>query len=140
MPRLSRRLSGLAAILGALLLLHVELACARKTSLPAGPGKRALDSVVWKAEASTSPRQYAVSVREEMLKDVVLRVLPGRSRAEIEDLLGPPLETPYFKGLGHDLIYFMGPERGGGISIDSEWLLVWLDKSGRIPRYRIVTD
>ncbi len=38
------------------------------------------------------------------------------------------------------LIYFMGPERGGGINIDSEWLLVWLDKSGRFQRYRIVTD
>lgn len=43
----------------------------------------------------------------------------GRSRSQIDDLLGKPDETSYFRD--YDYVYWLGPERGK-ISIDSEWL------------------
>jgi hypothetical protein len=75
-----------------------------------------------------------------MLGDLVRNVLPGRTRAEIEALLGTTGPTGYFKELGWDLIYVTGPERSSPYSIDSEWLLIWLDSTGRFQRYEIRTD
>jgi hypothetical protein len=75
-----------------------------------------------------------------MLADVVKSVLPGGTRAEIEKILGPSLETPYFKSTSRDLIYVLGPQRDSYFTIDSEWLLVWLDKDGRFKRYAIAND
>jgi len=60
-----------------------------------------------------------------MLVDVVKNILPGRTRAEIEEILGPSLETSYFKSTGRDLIYGLGPQRDSYFSIDSEWLLTY---------------
>ena len=39
----------------------------------------------------------------------------------------------------HDL-YHLGRERDSLFRIDSEWLLIWLDPSGRFDRYEIHTD
>lgn len=75
-----------------------------------------------------------------MLADLLNRVLPGKSRSEIEALLGPSLETSYFQDSDKDMIYTLGPERGGFLNMDSEWLLIWLDKEGRYSRFRIRTD
>jgi hypothetical protein len=75
-----------------------------------------------------------------MLRDVVTGTLPGKARGEIEELLGPSLVTPYFRDTKRDLIYFLGPERGSYIKIDSEWLLIWLDAQGRFHHYQIATD
>ena len=75
-----------------------------------------------------------------MLADVVQR-LPGRSRAEIESLLGPGLDTFYFKSTGRDLIYVTGPCRDSPVGpIDSEWLLIWLDENGVYERHSIAID
>jgi len=78
--------------------------------------------------------------RQKMLADVVKSVLPGRTRVELEQILGPSLETSYFKSSGRDLIYVLGPQRDSYFVIDSEWLLIWLDKDGRIERYAIAND
>ncbi len=75
-----------------------------------------------------------------MLGDVVSHVLPGQARQELEQLLGPSLDTPYFADSGRDLIYLLGRERGSLFAIDSEWLLIWLDESGRVKGYQIRTD
>jgi len=75
-----------------------------------------------------------------MLADVVKSVLPGRTRVELEEILGASLETPYFKSSGRDLIYVLGPQRDSYFTIDSEWLLIWLDKDGRFERYTIAND
>jgi len=75
-----------------------------------------------------------------MLADIASSVLPGRGRAELENVLGPSLETPYFKSTGRDLIYMLGPQRDSYFTMDSEWLLIWLDKNGRFERYAIATD
>lgn len=47
--------------------------------------------------------------------------LVGLSKAEIEDLLGPPLDNSRF--LACEAIYWLGPERGF-ISIDSGLLVI----------------
>lgn len=65
------------------------------------------------------------------------RVLLGKSRAEIEAMLGPPKSTDYFRDSG--LVYWLGPERGF-MSIDSEWLTLDFDPAGRVRDARIVTD
>ena len=70
----------------------------------------------------------------------MVKKLPGRSRAEIEQILDPSPDTPYFKSIGRDLIYLTGPERNSFISIDSEWLLIWVDKQGIYERHAIVSD
>ena len=132
------RLHSLTAVSGlAALLLS---ACGSPDSLPPGSAGRAFSSSAWTAPRSTDGRDSGVSVREQMLEDLVLRVLPGKSRPEIEALLGPSLDTPYFRSLDKDLIYYLGPERGHSINIDSEWLLIWLGPGGRFHHCRIVND
>lgn len=81
-----------------------------------------------------------ITPRQKMLADVVRNVLPGRARAELDQALGPSLETFYFSSTGRDLIYPLGPERDSWFGIDSERLLIWLDESGRFRRYAIVND
>lgn len=63
-------------------------------------------------------------------------VLLGKTRTEIEAMLGPPPTTDYFKSF--DLVYWLGPERGY-IRIDSEWLVVRLS-DGKASEVRIVRD
>ena len=75
-----------------------------------------------------------------MLGDVVAHVLPGRTQAEIEEMLGPSLTTSYFESTSRDLIYVLGAERDSFFPVDSEWLLVWLDEAGRFQRYAVYTD
>lgn len=74
-----------------------------------------------------------------MVDDVMRNVLPGRTRQQIEEALGPSLTTEYFKSTGRDLIYILGPERGF-IGVDSEWLLIWVDAKGHFLRAKLATD
>jgi len=117
----------------------VALGCDRH-GLRAGSDLRAFHSAQWKADHSSDTRNGGPSVRQEMLGEVVTHILPGKTRSEIEELLGPSLVTPYFGRTKRDLIYFLGPERGSYIRIDSEWLLIWLDTQGRFHHYQIATD
>lgn len=68
---------------------------------------------------------------------VLRRSLDGLSRSEVVAMLGEPLEHGYFRD--YDLVYRLGMERGF-ISIDSEWLAVVLDDSGRVASAEIVRD
>lgn len=108
-------------------------------ALPTGSDLMPFDSATWKSEASMDWND-GVSVREQMLKDVVEKILPGKSRQEIESALGPSLETNYFSSLDKDLVYYLGPERDGLFNIDSEWLLIWIDENGKFERYVIAND
>ncbi len=65
------------------------------------------------------------------------RRLNGLSRLEIVALLGQP--TPTNKFAEHDLVYWLGPERGS-LRIDSEWLVIDFGPDGRAASYRIVRD
>jgi hypothetical protein len=74
-----------------------------------------------------------------MLADVI-KQLPGKNRTEIENMLGPSLDSSYFKSTGRNLIYVTGPERDSFIGIDSEWLLIWVDENGIYQRHMVTTD
>jgi hypothetical protein len=100
---------------------------------------RDFDSSEWlRPGAFLSPR-IGITPRQKMLGAVVEKVLPGRTRSEIEAALGPSEATPYFKSMGYDLVYVTGPERGL-MSIDYEWLLIWLDKTGHFDHFKLVKD
>ena len=52
-------------------------------------------------------------------------------------MLGEPTVTSYFRE--YDLVYVLGNERGW-MSIDSEWLLMRLDDTGRVSADEIARD
>lgn len=108
-------------------------------ALPTGSGTKSFDSDIWKSESSTDWNE-GISLREQMLKEVAEKILPGKSKQEIERALGPSLETFYFSNLDKGLIYYLGPERDGLFNIDSEWLLIWMDEDGNFKRYKIAND
>ena len=132
---------GVSLLLSFIILTPLTLAIHRyiPRALPTGSDLRAFDSAIWKSESSKD-RNDGISMREKMLKDVVENVLPGKSGQEIKSLLGPSLETSYFRSLDKDLIYYLGPERDGLFNIDSEWLLIWLDHDGKFKKYMIAND
>jgi hypothetical protein len=93
----------------------------------------AFESAAWKAENGDA----AQGVRVHMVDDLLARhTLVGMSRAHLEELLGVPPETPYFRE--YDYVYWLGPERGF-ISIDSERLVVKIN-DGVVVSAKIVTD
>ncbi|MDP2160605.1 MAG: hypothetical protein Q8K02_09000 [Flavobacterium sp.] len=107
--------------------------------LPVGSNLLKFDTNKWKGNSSLDTTND-ISRRGMMLKDVVQNVLPGKNKKEIEELLGPSLETNYFKDVEKDMIYFLDTERTSIFNIDSEWLLIWLDKNGKFDGYKIVND
>ena len=108
--------------------------------LPKGSNLKKFNSVNWKNDDSINPDDNLISDREKMLHDLVNNILPNKSKEEIEKILGLSLNTPYFKSSNKDLIYYLGPERDHMMNIDSEWLLIWLDKSNKFEKYKIVND
>jgi hypothetical protein len=108
--------------------------------LPTGSHLQPFDRAVWQDPRSAEYVQGDITPRQKMLADVVKSVLPGHTRAELEETLGPSLDTGYFKSAGRDLIYALGPQRDSFFAIDSEWLLIWLDQDSRFERYAIAND
>ena len=109
-------------------------------ALPTGFHLLEFDSGVWQDPRSSEFVQGDITLRHKMLSSVVDRLEPTQDRVQLEALLGPSLDTPYFESTGRDLIYILGPERDSFFGIDSEWLLIWLDDSGHFERYGINTD
>ncbi len=76
--------------------------------------------------------------RLAMATDLVKsRILMGKTKGEILELLGPETETANWKDWG--IVYWLGPERGF-MGIDSEWLVVRYGSDGRAREVRIVTN
>jgi hypothetical protein len=92
------------------------------------------DRTVWNAEAEGIDDFRRHRMADWLLKQ---RRLVGMSRAEIVSMLGDPTETSHFRE--YDLVYVLGNERGW-MSIDSEWLLMRLDDSGRVSMAEIGRD
>jgi hypothetical protein len=61
----------------------------------------------------------------------------GKTRAEVEALLGPDSKSDYFRE--YDLVYWLGAERGY-FGIDSEWLVIKFASDGQVADVRLVTD
>jgi hypothetical protein len=127
---------------GGLLMFVTTVVAANRIArqLPTGSHVRPFDRAAWNHPRSSDSVEGDITPRQKMLADVVNRVLPGKTRQEIEEKLGASLDSPYFGSSGRDLIYVTGPERDSMFAIDSEWLLIWLDESGRFERYEIATD
>ena len=75
-----------------------------------------------------------------MLGDLVDKHLVGKKRAEVIEMLGEPSTKMDPDGTGPSLSYPTGLERGASFRIDSEWLLIFFDSSGKVIRYKIGTD
>jgi len=128
------------SMLGLLLLgAAYGLSTTIRGGLPSGSNLRKFEPAEWKDAASSFPDEDGISIRQKMLGDVV-RHLSGSDRRELEERLGPSLETPFFASSGRDLIYLLGRERDSMFGVDSEWLLIWLDGTGRFERYEVWTD
>lgn len=99
-------------------------------------GPTAFDSAVWlrgeKAEFSSKAPRLRMA-------DGLVRsgLLIGKTRPQIEALLGPPAQGP--NPWHADLIYWLGPERSF-IKIDSEWLAIRFSEAGDVCDVRIVRD
>jgi outer membrane protein assembly factor BamE (lipoprotein component of BamABCDE complex) len=65
------------------------------------------------------------------------RTLDGLSRSQVSALLGQPSSGEYFRDW--DIVYRLGDERGL-FRIDSEWLVIRFDRTGRVSEYRIQRD
>jgi len=76
--------------------------------------------------------------RQEMVGSLIWNDrLEGMTREELEALLGPDCDCAYFDDW--DLVYCLGPERSW-LSLDSEWLVIRFDETGRFAEYALVTD
>lgn len=90
---------------------------------------------LWKsAPRLDSPESVRLRMVDSLLSS---SLLSGRTRSEVESLIGPPDTTTYFREF--DMVYQLGPERSF-FSIDSEWLVIRLDASGRVSTAQLVTD
>jgi hypothetical protein len=77
--------------------------------------------------------------RLRMVDDLIAkRRLDGLTRNELLVLLGPADKTDKWRDW--DLVYWLGHERSGFIRIDSEWLVIRFDDSGRVGSYQVVAD
>jgi hypothetical protein len=92
------------------------------------------DRAAWNAEA-----EGIDDFRRHRMADWLLKRqrLVGLSRAEIVSMLGEPTKTSHFRE--YDLVYVLGNERGW-MSIDSEWLLMRLDGTGRVSMAELGRD
>lgn len=106
--------------------------------LPSGSDQLKFDTSLWIRPESSRYVERDITPRQKMLGNAV-SALPGKTKSEIEALLGPSLETQYFASTERDMIYMLGPERRY-LALDSEWLLIWLDENGRFLRYAIAND
>lgn len=93
--------------------------------------KYRFDSAIWKATGGDDP------ARVFMVDDLLRRhPLIGMPRADVEDLLGRPPATDYFRDF--EYVYWLGPERGF-IAIDSEWLGLKFEQD-RVTEARVLSD
>jgi hypothetical protein len=80
----------------------------------------------------------AANVRIRMINDLLSRYpFIGRTRQQVIGLLGEPQKTGYFKDW--DLVYLLGPERSW-MGIDSEWLVLRLNKDGTVTDAKVMSD
>ena len=92
------------------------------------------DRAVWNAEVAGIDDFRRHRMADWLLKR---RRLVGMSRAEIVSMLGEPTKTSFYRE--YDLVYVLGNERGW-MSIDSEWLLMRLDGTGRVSMAELGRD
>ena len=134
------RIPGNTAVAGlSMLVAFLVLNRILPYQLPRGSYEALFSREVWSEPGSDFGQGQFITPRQKMLGDVV-KNLPGKSRAEVEYMLGKGDDTQYFKSVGCDLLYVTGPERASFFGVDSEWLLIWFDEHGMYKRYAILAD
>lgn len=98
--------------------------------------RQAFEAAVWRKAPGNdwSPWPVRLTMVDDLLDSGALH---GKTRQEIESLLGPRDDTDYFRSW--DLVYRLGPERGL-FRIDSEWLVINLGPDGRASEITLVSD
>jgi hypothetical protein len=101
-----------------------------------GTRPASFDRAVWRAGEDAPFNSDAPRLR--MANGLIASgELLGRTRAELEAMLGPPSNTSKFRE--YRLVYWLGPERGF-VSIDSEWLSIRFNERQQVADVRIVRD
>ena len=69
------------------------------------------------------------------------RMLHGLGKREVIEMLGATdgEDIQWSEKDNFDLLYWLGPERGF-MSVDSEWLAIKFDGSGKVAEYKLVRD
>lgn len=93
----------------------------------------AFDRSVWVDNARIYSAEYP---RVAMVDDVLLRLQPGTSRADVIELLGEPSDTNYFSDW--DLVYWLGPE-SSWFAVDAQWLVIRIVED-QLTETQILTD
>jgi hypothetical protein len=134
-----RKLISRLAIMGGLILCIGAVFVGFKFMQPEVDAYRHRDqfnSADWKSRSLDGDAMWPTRLR--MVDDLMQRKhLEGQPRARVEELLGPPDRTEYFRDW--DMVYFLGPERGY-TRIDSEWLVLRLSAAGTVTEYRLTRD
>lgn len=95
------------------------------------------DAAQWRAEDDRSSRDGIRSAMADRL--VRRRVLIGKSRAEVQAMLGEPVQHREFADW--HLVYWLGPERAFPFPVlGAEYLLLRLSDEGRVCECRIMSD
>ena len=80
----------------------------------------------------------ATRTRADMVDDLVSRYrLRGRSYVQVVNLLGPPTRTDRWPDW--ELTYALGPRRAW-LAGNREWLLLDVDRAGRVIDYQVTHD
>lgn len=97
----------------------------------------AFDAKGWRDKSADAGDDWPTRLR--MVDSLIdSRLLDGRTRQQVVDLLGPADDT--WRWRDWDLVYELGRERKGLLRIDSEWLVIRLDSGRTVVSYRIVAD
>jgi hypothetical protein len=116
---------------GLLCMVMLLTGCSDQVSSPAP-----FDRAVWieGEKAPPSPEAPRLEMGDGLVDS---RALLGKTRQEVEAMLGSDTETDKFRN--YDLVYWLGPQRGF-MPIDSEWLVLKFDEKGEVSDARIVSD
>ena len=94
--------------------------------------RTSFNSIEWKDHLDDGS-----SIKIKMVDDLLKKhQLIGMNKNDLEDLLGKPPKTDYFKD--YEYVYWLGPERGL-FGIDSEWLAIKF-KDGNVIKVEILRD
>lgn len=86
------------------------------------------NSARWRSRADGDGERWPTRLR--MVDDLLARrVLPGKTRSQVVDLLGKPDMTD--DRPAPSMIYDLGPERGA-LSMDNEILVIEFDAAGKV--------
>ena len=94
---------------------------------------------LWQSTFSSSRWRSAdltTQTRNRMVEDLIeSRILVGKSRTQVTELLGPVTETVKFADW--DMVYVLGPQDG---YIDHAWLVLRTDKREAVAEQKVVYD